>query len=653
MNIQTTTRKLVEINIKSIPDSYEPQTLIAIGTKSDGSCFKVDIGRICYTVREEDGGGSSHKAKNYEAGFVDISSFSPERSIWLRKYLSNIFCSGFRDETLRGKLHYIRYFFSFCDFHGSKPTTLDELIFDYQCYQNNLSQRVRMSSESSLGNSSIFNRLNTARKFIQLAFDLSNTELLALVPKYRYTNSNAEKKSRTANLMDGQEYLQACVLYFGQFSDAILQNEYPVHVTPPNTLYDNLYWHAPAGTSLKNLPNCFDEYGNPLPFEDIKDIIEDNFKGKQYKSGFYENTLIHNRNEWINQELTSQKVYAYNLCTFCFFQLYLGFTAANVQPTLDLKISDLDLNKIGSSSFAKKHKYRAGRKVKFTAPSHLKREILKYLKLREWAEDLQIHKEAKDFLFVSISENRLLKRMDRNIGDSLIKSSPLFRGITKISSRELRNLSAEYFIRQSKGRITLVAKKLNNSIATVAKSYTSIDLESQAIEMNQFHEKMCIQIRQFNRSTNDPVPVKISKDYKTERIPAGSCTNLSEKVPLRAKGFNSDAPEPNCGTFESCLFCEHFAVHTDFEDVHKLLSLKNALMTTSIIRNDPEHHKAVVEPALFRIDEIFELLRQSNTHILKLIDDVEEQIEMGIYNEHWKEQMQVLTNVASHTKCEL
>lgn len=653
MNTQTITRQLVEINIKSIPDSYEPQTLIVKGTKSDGSSFKVDIGRICYTIREEDGGSSFHKAKNYEAGFVETSSLSLERSVWLRKYLSNIFRSGLREETLRGKLHNVRYFFSFCDFNGSKPTTLDELIFDYQCYQNNLSQRVRMSSESSLSNSSVFHRLNTARNFIQLAFDLSNTDLLALVPKYRYTSSNAEKKIRTTSLLDGQEYLQACILYFGQFSDAILQNKYPVHVTPPNSLCDNLYWHAPAGTSLKKLTNCFDEYGNPLPFENIKHIIEENFKGKQYKSGFYENTLIHNRNDWINKELTFQKVYAYNLCTFCFFQIYLGFTAANVQPTLDLRISDLDLSKIGSSSFAKKHKYRAGRKVKFTAPSHLKREVLKYLKLREWAENLQIHKEAEDFLFASISENRLLKRMDRNTGDSLIKSSPLFRGITKVSSKELRNLSGEYFIRQSKGKITLVAKKLNNSIATVAKSYTSIDLESQAIEMSQFHEKMCVQIRQFNRVTDYPVPVKISKDFKTERTPAGSCANLSEQTPLRATGFNSEAPEPNCGTFESCLFCEYFAVHTDFEDVHKLLSLKNALLTTSIIRNDPEHHKVVVEPALFRIDEIFELLCQSNTNMFELIDEVEEQIEMGIYNEHWKEQMQILTTVASHTKCEL
>lgn len=84
-----------------------------------------------------------------------------------------------------------------------------------------------------------------------------------------------------------------------------------------------------------------------------------------------------------------------------------------------------------------------------------------------------------------------------------------------------------------------------------------------------------------------------------------------------------------------------------------MLSLKDALLHTSIIRNDPEHHQAVVEPALFRIDEIFELLRQKDISITELIDKVEQQIEMGIYNEHWEKQIQTLITVASNMKCEL
>lgn len=165
MDSSPNTRKLLEINISNIPESYNPQASIIKGTKADGSYFKVDIGRICYIRREKDSGNSFHKAKEYQAGFVDVSSLSLERVKWLRKYLSHIFSSGCRAETLRAKLHYIRYFFNFCDFNGSKPTTLEELIFDYQCYQNHLFQRGRISGESSLSSSSIYIRLNTARNF--------------------------------------------------------------------------------------------------------------------------------------------------------------------------------------------------------------------------------------------------------------------------------------------------------------------------------------------------------------------------------------------------------------------------------------------------------------------------------------------------------
>ena len=84
-----------------------------------------------------------------------------------------------------------------------------------------------------------------------------------------------------------------------------------------------------------------------------------------------------------------------------------------------------------------------------------------------------------------------------------------------------------------------------------------------------------------------------------------------------------------------------------------MLSLKYALINASIIRNDPEHHQAVVEPAIFRIDEILELLRQKDISLTELIDEVEQRIEMGIYNEHWERQIQTLITVATNMKCEL
>ncbi|OOF32929.1 hypothetical protein [Salinivibrio costicola] len=122
---------------------------------------------------------------------------------------------------------------------------------------------------------------------------------------------------------------------------------------------------------------------------------------------------------------------------------------------------------------------------------------------------------------------------------------------------------------------------------------------------------------------------------------------MNGEIPSRTNGFNSKAPEPTCGTFESCLFCEYFAVHEDFEDIHKLLSLREALNATSMIRNDSEHHEAVVKPAIFRIDEILGFVSKNNRGLGGVIRQAEDEIEMGNYSRHWSRQIEILIRLAS------
>ena len=641
MNDHKGTRSLIEITSKSLPKVYAPQALVIKGIKADSTPFKIDIGRLCYLERTMD---SNHylSGKHYTPSSVNIKSLSLERVEWLRNYLYVVLNKGWRDETLRKSLHNLRYFFHFCDFDGgSRPTTLVGVVSEYERYQNILDQRGRMAGDSSLKASSILKRLESARSFIQFAFQLSSSEILALIPKLRSRRSNTVVEARTVSLEDGQVYLRACATYFNQFADSILNNHYPVPVSSPNVESEYLYWHSYLGTSLVSLPNCFTKEGELLPYYKIEGILTKSLKDKiKNKSEFYDRVLIHNRNEWMDNKLTPQKIYAYNFSVFCFFHIYLAFTAANVQPTLDLKISDLDLSKLGTSVFAKKHKFRAGRAVGFEAPSHLKLEILKFLKLREWADSLELLGDAQEYLFVKIGEGKKLKRIDRTNGSILLRGSALFKGVPIISSMDIRQLTSEYFIRKSRGKLSLVAKKLNNSLAMAAKSYTSVDIDSQAKEMNRYHKELSSKVQYFNRTTHSPLPVVFTVNEDSERIATGSCTNIEGVVPFRSDGFNSKAPEPACGTFESCLFCEYFAIHEDFEDIHKLLSLREALRAASMVRNDSEHYETIVKPILYRIDEIIDF--SNNNGLKEIIIKAKDEIEMGNFNQYWDKQIKIL-----------
>ncbi|WP_296404217.1 hypothetical protein [Psychrobacter sp.] len=640
-------REVVIISTKQTESITSPQDLIIEGLISDGTAFKIDIGRICYLIREDDCGNLRHKTKHYTTGLVKISSLSVERVGWLSAYLDEILQKGWRDETVRGKLHDVRSFLNFCDFQGSKPITLDDLVSNYKYYQTKLYQRSRLSSKKSLSARTIYTKLITARNFVKIAFGLSEIELLNIIPVHRHTPSN--NTERTSSLEDFRIYIQTCITYFDEFSNAILNKIYPIPITLPNSKSEGYYWDCTYNSGIKKLSNCFNSKQELLPYDDIKPILSTYYEGESNQRAFYQNTLIKNRNQWIDEKLDSRKVYAYNLCVHCFYYIYLSFTAANIQPTLDLKIYDLDIEKLGLSTFAKKHKYRAGRKVEFTTPPQLKRFLIKFLRLREWVESLGLNKNCREYLFVRIGEHRQLKRFARNSTSYTIKDSALFKNVKKIPARDIRNLCAEYYIKHSKGNLSVVAKKLNNSLATVAKFYTTIDIESQSIEMNQYHEEISTVILTSNRTNGQSIPVKTSVEYNSEKIPTGSCSNLSDQTPIKHEGFNQEAPTPSCATFESCLFCEFFTVHIDFEDIHKLLSLKEALLKSSELRNDPEHQLTTIEPCLYRIDEIIRFIQQQDTNAIDLVNDAIQSIDVQIYNEYWSEHISFLT-LASQQK---
>ncbi|MBS7824446.1 hypothetical protein J7547_08005 [Wohlfahrtiimonas chitiniclastica] len=648
MIIASDTRHTVEVDLKNITNIKDVQSLIIKGTMADGRVFRVDIGRLCYTKRKKDIHNLFHSYSQYVALQVDSESLSLERVLWFSSYIEYISRKNVRNETIRGALYNIKNFFNYCDFEGNQPVTLDELINNYRSYQMVLQQKGKLGLYTV---SSLSKLLNSAREFIQAAFNLSDSEILALIPKF-HSRGNIIPE-RVVSLLDLEKYIQTCILVFNHFSDAILENRYPVRVRLLESNNESLYWTAPSTQELKNIPNCLDESGNLAPFTDIEEALSFYFDNDRSRKDFYRYSLVRNRRQWMNNPSYYGKIYAYNLCAHCFFRIYLAFTAANVQPSLDLKITDLDLSKIGSASFAKKYKHRAGKNVHFSASSYLKRLLLKYLKLREWLNEQEYSLDEKQdinsYLFVTISEHKKIIRLVQGAGWSPMNKSLFFKDLTYISLRDIRNLAAEYIIKQSKGRLSLVAKKLNNTIAMVAKSYTSIDLESQAVEMNDFHENLTLKIRQFNRETDDVIPINIIEDMKktdgTERIATGSCSNLCELPPMRANGFNGNAPEPECGTFESCLFCKFFSMHTDFDDVHKLLSLREALLKTSSIRNDPEHFKITVEPSIYRISEIIKTVRDKNADTRDLVDKVEQAIDEGMYHKYWDKQLLAMEKI--------
>lgn len=183
-----------------------------------------------------------------------------------------------------------RRFFDFCDFKGSKPIDLDSLVSNYKYYQINLYHKSRLTEGESLSASTLYSNLNVARDFIKIVFELSDIEMLNILPKPRYRGHN--NKERKHSQEDFRVFLQTCITCFNEFSKAILDNIYPVPVTLPSSPSSkDYYWTSPSSLGVRKMPNLFDSKNELLTFDKIKPILEPNFKNEYSIRKFYKNTL--------------------------------------------------------------------------------------------------------------------------------------------------------------------------------------------------------------------------------------------------------------------------------------------------------------------------------------------------------------------------
>ncbi|MDN3442694.1 hypothetical protein QL898_13815, partial [Psychrobacter sp. APC 3279] len=112
---------------------------------------------------------------------------------------------------------------------------------------------------------------NTARDFIKIAYNLSDIDILSIIPKHRHMGHNS--KERDSSLEDFKNFLQTCITYFNEFSYAILNKIYPIPITLAKSSSNDYYWDSTRKYGIKKLPNCFYNSGEPLPFNEVKNAL--------------------------------------------------------------------------------------------------------------------------------------------------------------------------------------------------------------------------------------------------------------------------------------------------------------------------------------------------------------------------------------------
>lgn len=551
-----------EVDLKSL-DSEELDRLLAHPRPEtftlllDARQKRFHIGMFAYLIRSEDGEQ------------LDERSFSAKRRTTIRKLLDwagqNILSGDLSLPTLEGQIRKIITTFNWYDENGyAEFTEQAELAATaYRAYTKYLQSKIRLG-ELQPPYASAHQRV--AERCLFWLFPEFNPSLLQGCARIK-ARSGESQPTPVADDDDLKRALALSEALFVNLSDAVLNvTPYPFQLELPNetcwvlpckqwirpkfrrdesNTQPNWTWDYETGR-INNIQFIQSKYNNPLG--DAKKMLQRANKALQ---------------EGNNNPFHRSRIGLASWALKAFAFLFCNNAACNRKAFLSQAwSSDWEPTKEEGIPFPKKKgirlttiKSRANRFVTFTITETFLPHFKKYLKLREFLLN------GKDFEYLFFD-------FDKNLN---IKSpSPLFLQTYFDLARaqldpNLENLSTRT-IRATKGNWAqnnyppeIASELLQNNIETAQKSYASGNETKQALEITSFYEAV---------STRNNI-IATDRGIKHTALPNGGCKNHSNP-----KSIHPEAPvEPNCNDLNSCLWCEHFVLHADEEDAHKLHSL--------------------------------------------------------------------------------
>lgn len=259
-----------------------------------------------------------------------------------------------------------------------------------------------------------------------------------------------------------------------------------------------------------------------------------------------------------------------------------------------------------------------------------------YKEFRQWALSLTNNKNFENLLFsLNTKLGSTTNYFEVVNGYSGSQSLNLRRWIYGflpdfewIVATVIRKSTSTYFYNQTESSL-VVSKKLGNTPKVVSSHYIEASEEDFVGQVSNFFDKVYDEISSKYRKNNDVIDVKI--DEVSEKTAIGGCKEPTPKIHI---GFTSELEQPNCSNPSSCLFCENYVVHSDREDLRKLMSLKKILAMSD--KND----EAIILTK--RINEILKILYDKYPEKIEDFIFVAKSVELGEFDEYWQDHLNLL-----------
>ena len=644
-------RKVVVIDsdkfsdLSSLPD-YQFRNLVVIGCSGKGRDTWLDFGALCYSKR------TGVLVKTHSCNVVESTLDTTLESVF------DLYVKSKLGNCARTSAHYFKtQLKNFSDYYFNNLQHLDFKDYKACCLAYEQYTQMLLFKKAKLLSS-----LKTTGLSKLYDYQLVFAELICL-----YHNKDLKKfreisvvLSRTKKTTKIETVSLETLSYFYDFNKKIFyaltnflmnKRDYPFIFSYPQSEKPQIVHYPIDGFIQTMKQKLFKEDGFLVNRSELQEVINEinepfglvSVQGhkiylESLYNGFTENLSKKNQEKSLDKaRLINYAVSAFAMCFYC---------ESSINSSLLYSVKPEDLKDSQASTKGLRLciiKPRAGyKRIELLIAAQMLPLIEDYKKFRSWVLSLTYDEDMPNLLFslsTKLGEtDDFFKSVNSYSGYSvgnykrwLLRFIPNF---TWINPNIIRKSTSTIFYNESKS-LVVASKKLGNTPAVVGRHYIEASEEKFVEQVSDFFDAIQDKITNKYRKDNEILAVSINED--SEETAMGGCKKLTPKL---HNGFTNELEKPHCSNPSSCLFCENYVVHSDREDIKKLMSLKKILSISD--KND----EAIVITR--RINEILKIIYEKYPETQNDFITVAQSVDRGEFDEYWKDHLNLLLELGGN-----
>lgn len=638
------TRTLLFVHIADINKQIKEHERLVLVCKDKTASFsykRLDIGTLFFRKREL-----------YENISEDeISASFDEKRRYFLQCLTDYLLQMSGSELSKGRFYsIIKIFLDWIDRQKKNfdLSNKDSVIDAYRSYSKYLVDRTLLADtgEDSLAAHTAKRYQRDVAKLIAYVFDCHEIDIVSQamqVQSQRYDVpilliAEEDHQKTYATLLNIFLEIHRIVVHEGNF---------PAHFKSVDD--ENFYFYSGFHHQIEKKHIQFDIQGYLAKYAVIPALSKMLADFGLAEDSEHRKRLRENRNEALNklkqrnedkQHTGRERLASYGLVIGML--LFIAQTGANLDTAQQLQLDKMEVLPSTQGRRFSGTKSRADGKIVYPE-FRVKFEPIfrKILQLRAW----YLQDETCDFIFLQRDE--LLKFVP--IGYTKLQNMKrflqrIFPKMVWITPQQWRKHKSSQTVELSNGDLLLEAEVMDHSLDTARNNYARTSFKDAAQQISQFFNELR-EVAVSKTRTLERISVQmLDETIDAQSSPVGACASIHPQ-PEKAIGFTERAPTPNCQQFEHCLFCQHYAVHADDEDVRKLLSLKSLLGYVKQKATDLINWEQQFGVVLHRIDEVLNELSDTYENLRDRIFSIQEEVESGDLDAYWLNHFELLIDL--------